>query len=158
VPSPLPWQERLWAGINKSGGPAGCWPWVRSTCRGYGQLSVGGRMRFTHRLVHELCHGPIPEGYDVLHSCDNPSCCNPAHLWAGTVRENMKDRDRKGRGRVPDNRGSRHGMSKLTEKIVVEIRAAYAAGEGSHRTLATRFGISHQAVAGIVTRETWRHV
>lgn len=86
--------DRLWAGIDKRG-PDECWPWTRSCSKGgYGQLWVSGTVQYVHRLVVEA-----PAGSEVLHSCDNPPCCNPAHLTVGTHAANMADHRRKGRAR-----------------------------------------------------------
>ena len=98
--------ERLWSRIVEQ--PNGCHVWVGTTAKGYGTISRGARSEgkvSTHRLVWELTNGPIPDGLDVLHHCDNPPCCqtNPTegypegHLFLGTHAQNMVDRDAKGR-------------------------------------------------------------
>jgi hypothetical protein len=68
---------------------------------GYAVARVAGKPVSLHRLAYEWSHGPIPDGHVVMHVCDNPSCINPSHLRAGTQRENIADREAKGRGRVP---------------------------------------------------------
>src|SRR5689334_1517297 len=79
-------------------GPEDCWPWTRAVVGfGYGHFKVAGRSVQTNRLAYELKNGPIPDGLCVLHRCDNPPCCNPAHLFLGTRKENNQDRHRKGR-------------------------------------------------------------
>lgn len=71
-----------------------CWEWTGPRVpRGYGQL---GRL-YVHRLVAEAAFGPIPPKYQVCHHCDNPPCCNPAHLFVGTQSDNMRDMVAKGR-------------------------------------------------------------
>lgn len=84
---------------------SGCWEWQLGKDRvGYGRLKVqlGSRSEFrytsAHRYAWELFRGPIPAGLNVLHRCDNRPCCNPAHLFLGTQKENIDDMHRKGRG------------------------------------------------------------
>ncbi len=76
-------------------GPDACWEWIGAD--GYGIAWRGGHHMRAHRLAHELFIGPIPPGAYVLHSCDNPPCCNPRHLRAGDARENARDVLERGR-------------------------------------------------------------
>ena len=81
-----------------------CWEWRGSRLpTGYGMLRWGHRKIYSHRLAFALAYGVLPKWLRVLHRCDNPPCCNPAHLWAGTDLENMRDRDEKGRDRYGPN-------------------------------------------------------
>lgn len=84
---------------------SGCWLWVGGVdADGYGLVTIGSRSDGSrrngkaHRLSYEIANGPIPDGLSVCHSCDQPGCINPRHLWLGTTSENLADRDRKGRG------------------------------------------------------------
>ena len=77
---------------------------------GYGRFRVGNRMPAAHRVAYELWVGTIPAGLYVLHHCDNPPCCNPEHLFAGTQQDNVDDMFAKGR----DNCG--HGLARGAEQ------------------------------------------
>jgi hypothetical protein len=97
--------EDFWSYVDRSGGENSCWNWTKSTATKlhYGHLRYNGGYEFSHRVAFILTHGEIPDGMHVCHSCDNPLCCNPAHLWLGTPLDNMRDREAKGRGRAGRN-------------------------------------------------------
>lgn len=156
----------FWANVRR-GEPSACWPWQAGTAhKGYGHArwpNAEGRIQDTNaqRVAWLLTNGPIPEGVFVLHRCDNPPCCNPAHLFLGTNADNVQDMIAKGRGGLqarPERaaRGERVSVSKLTEAQVLEIRALYAAGV--RRGLARRFGVHRHSITNIVNGKTWRHV
>lgn len=172
--------EQFWARVN-IGEPSEYWEWSKAREKdGYGQARVvvdGITLWRAHRVAWASTYGPIPDGLWVLHHCDNPPCCNPQHLWLGTVRDNVDDCLRKGRHArcAPANpargerhgrhthpertaRGERGGLAKLTEPQVREIRERYANGEGTYLALAREYGIAKKNIGAIVRRETWRHV
>jgi hypothetical protein len=111
--------------------------------------------RRAHRVAWILANGPIPPGLFVCHRCDNPPCCNPAHLFLGTPGDNARDRNRKGRHGQPV--GESNPYSRLTNAAVREIRRQVAAGR-SQRAIGHDFGISQVMVCHIVKGRHWAHV
>lgn len=105
--------EDFWARCRR-GAPEDCWPWTAARSKkGYGSVRYQGEVWVASRLAWFLTFGDIPNGLCVCHTCDNPSCVNPAHLFVGTVVENNRDRDRKGR----TARGMRHGSVTCPEAV-----------------------------------------
>lgn len=133
-----------------------CWVWTAGIHKsGYGHFWLAGTMVYAHRASWLLHKGPIPDGLDVLHKCDNPKCVRPDHLFLGTHLDNMRDRDKKGRRTAP--KGSAHGGAVLTEEVVLGIRARVAVGE-SRRSVAEEVGVSYSMVCRIVSGKNWTHV
>lgn len=133
-----------------------CWPWVASTdmC-GYGKFRILNRMVGAHRVSYEIYCGEIPEGLHVLHKCDNRRCVNPSHFSLGTHKENMKDRDAKGRNNVPF--GSKSGKAKLNETDVLEIRNAIDY-RGVCVDLSRKFNVTSVLISQIRRGKGWSHV
>lgn len=137
----------------------GCWEWAgRKGRNGYGQTEflVDGKRSvvYAHRLSYQLHKGPIPEGMFVCHSCDNRGCVNPEHLFAGTHQDNLNDAVSKGRMHL----GSAHGLAKLDEKRVAEIKSELRLGAKNQKQLAAIHGVSHGAIQAIASGRNWRHV
>jgi len=154
-----PIADLFWRKVDKSGD---CWLWTGSQCaRGYGHMAVtlseGRRFLPSHRLAYILCHGTIPDGLWVLHNCpngDNPRCCNPAHLYLGTPRDNTQDAIRKGRW----CRGAASPNAKLRPAQVIEIRRRHAEEGCSMPALAAQYGVSDSLIFAIVHRQSWKHI
>ena len=154
--SRAPIAERFWSWVDV-GEPDQCWP-SRGCLRGasgHVNFQANGKGNYAHRVAWELTHGPVPDGLHVLHHCDNPPCCNPAHLFLGTHADNMADMAAKGRYRVIPQPGERNPQAKLTEPEVVTIRRRYAAGGISQAALAREYGVSPALVGMIVRRQIW---
>ena len=111
-----------------------------------------GKTTKLHRVIYELHNGPIPKGMFVCHTCDNPSCCNPSHLFLGTPKDNSDDKVNKGR----QTKGEDIHSSKFTEDEIIEIRSRLQ-NEGT-RKLAKEFGVSRTTMKCIKKRKTWGHV
>lgn len=149
-------EGRFWKKVNKRG-PRECWEWTACRNRkGYGLINILGSSQLAHRVSFSLLVGEIPGSRLVCHTCDNPSCVNPCHLFLGTHKSNMDDKMAKGRHKCP--RGSRHSSAKLTESKVLHIRREYSGGGVSMASLAKKFQVSAAAVEFIIQRRTWRHV
>ena len=146
-------QDRFWSYVPREG-VGKCWNWTGAKDeRGYGRFHIGisrNSAALAHRIAYALTHQSMPEA--VCHRCDNPSCCNPAHLFGGTRADNNEDMARKGRNRVskPALRGERHPQAKLTDAQATEIREKYATGVASQRRLADAYQVSQRTIAKVV--------
>jgi hypothetical protein len=144
-------EERFWSFVDKRG-PDDCWEWQgsRSSARGYGYFQVGASTKWlAHRFVMGVTDGSI----FVCHRCDNPPCVNPAHLFLGTHRDNVRDSVRKRR----HTHGEQHPNAKLTEQAVRDIRRMKQGGE-KIATIAARFGITKAHVHDVLNGTVWGHV
>jgi len=153
--------ERLWQRLDKQSAD-GCWEYLGGKDRdGYGRVRIWPIYIRAHRLAWTLTHGPIPVGLKVLHCCDNPPCCNPAHLFLGTNLDNVADKVRKGRQArgawMAKNRvnGERHPHAKLTDEQVATIRDLARIGV-EQKEIAQRFDISQAHVSNIWLRKSRR--
>lgn len=137
-------QERFWERVEKRG-PDECWPWTGYiTAGGYGQFGTCERPYSAHRLALRFSDTEIPEGRVVMHSCDNPPCCNPAHLSVGTHADNNRDMITKGRQRHLT--GEDHPHAKLTN----EQRRAIVSRRGEPLPkLASEFGVAKSTICRV---------
>ncbi len=143
----------------------GCWVWAGATHKEpkpYGVFYAAGRNWLAHRVAWRLAYGVVPDGLFVCHHCDNHRCVRPDHLFVGTNSENILDASGKKRlfGQRPTDvtvRGERHGIAKLNEAAVRQLRALHATGVRV-TSLARMFGVSRRAIDFAVSRETWGHV
>lgn len=133
----------FWNQLDRSGD---CWIWTRANIQGYGVLVVDRKRYRAHRYAYELTYGAIPDGLHVCHHCDNPPCCNPAHLFVGTRADNMADMVRKGRQSRP--------WAKLRPEDIPLIRS----DDRTSAAIARDFGVSPSAIDMVKWRKTWRSV
>jgi hypothetical protein len=109
--------ERFWSRVDQSAGLFGCWPWLGYRDEnGYGRVDAFGRRRTTaSRVAFELSGGVIPDGMVACHTCDNPPCCNPAHIFAGTYADNTADMVAKGRHLLGERHWTRRFPGRASE-------------------------------------------
>lgn len=113
---------------------------------GYGRVQFKKKTWYAHRLSYTLYKGEITKGLHVCHKCDNPCCINPEHLFLGTVKDNMQDRDAKGRGAIKP--GMENPNAHIPWETVLAIRETRKKGF-TNRELAVMFGVSQQHVSSI---------
>jgi hypothetical protein len=143
--------KNFWAKVNKRG-PDECWEWTAGADKnGYGVFSAKplGKYRVT-RIMHYLHTGGQPGDMLMLHTCDNPSCCNPRHLFLGTARDNKHDCMAKER----HQRGESHNKAVLTEEIVLAIRAS----DELTRDLAAKYSVAVSTINRARAGSMWSHV
>ena len=144
--------SRFWSNVSITKDPNACWEWNKKCSHpfGYARFGYDNRIELAHRFSYNLHNAPLKKGECVLHQCDNPKCVNPAHLKAGSRKENAKERDSRNRG----NRGSFVPTSKLTELQILEIRAS----SKSVKELASLYGCSGANIYAIRSRTNWKHI
>ena len=137
---------------NVSLSTTGCWEWEGAkSVKGYGRIKFGGSYWAAHRLMAHIKIGDVGGSVTVCHRCDNPCCINPEHLFIGTQKQNIDDRDLKGRRNQA--RGERQGSAKLTEEQVKAIRL----DPRKQSVIAAEFGISRAHVGNLKANRAWKH-
>ena len=137
----------------KTNQATGCWEfqgYCDPSNGGYGLLQHGGKRVLVHRSVWEMVFGEIPPVLCVLHTCDNPPCANPAHLWLGTKADNNADKARK--GRAPKITGEMNGAAKLTAKQVLAIRS----DKRPQRRIAADYGVHQGQISRVKAGKYWK--
>jgi hypothetical protein len=160
--------ESFWSKVDKNGplptacpelGP--CWVWSTKSkdWDGHGLFNfsrAGKKHNFrAHRLSWLLSTGEEPGKSHVCHKCDNPPCCNPAHLFLGDAKANFHDCLAKGRY-TPKGKGNAAAV--LNEDEVLQIRELWARGGWSQQAIADIFGVRQNSVSRVVLRQTWAHI
>lgn len=138
-----------------------CWLWLGAQSgNGYGRLEFEGRYQQAHRVSYQIHCEPIPEDYNVLHTCDNRICVNPKHLFPGTQQDNVDDMVNKGRDSFGGERpkyGVEHPGTFFTEDQVREIK--WMLNEGyTHKFIGEYFGVARQTITNINLGRSWSHI
>lgn len=140
---------------NKFNKIEGCWEWLAVKNQdGYGRVRRLGRLESAHRVSYELYNGPFDLEKHVCHSCDNPGCVNPDHLWLGDYVSNNKDKKDKGRAVGHSMPGSKHPNAKLTDEKVQYIILS----KESSAYLAGLYNVSITLIDKVKARKVWKHV
>lgn len=148
-----PPEQRFWPKVQKTDG---CWLWTAGQAGdGYGAFGLNRRAIRAHRYSWELFYGPVPNGMNVLHKCDTPSCVRPEHLFLGTQTDNIADMVAKGRQRAP--RGTQRPNAKLTADDVQQIRHRIVLGE-KDRAIADTYGVRPGLIWLIRHGHAWAHL
>jgi hypothetical protein len=130
-----------------------CWEFSKGkNYGGYGISTLEHKQMLVHRASYKYHFGSIPEGLHILHRCDNPPCCNPDHLFAGTNLDNIRDKMEKGRQK--GNKGGDHPESKLKETDVINI---FLSSE-SIKELAKQYNVEPCTISNIRNSRSWGHI
>jgi hypothetical protein len=148
--------DRFWAKVDKSGD---CWLWTGYKQKGTAMFLMASpdgvhKPQTAHRTSWILHNGPVPEGMEVLRTCGNSACVNPAHLALGNRADVGMNRMRLGR----TTQGERSASVKLNEEQVREIRRRVEAGGVSRAELGRDYGVAIQTISDIINRRRWRHI
>lgn len=151
APPIRPTADRFWEKVDKSGN---CWLWTAHRDKdGYGTFWLDNKNRRATAISYELAGGLVEAGKLICHTCDNPPCVRPSHLFVGTHLDNHKDRNRKHRQAV----GEKHGRAKLAEVDVRNILARLERRE-SVSALAHEFQVSPGSIYFIASGRNWRWI
>lgn len=130
---------------------SGCWLWIAAASNEHARFDCDGKLFQAARFAWLLYKGPIPEGMQINHKCDNGYCVNPDHLYPGTQARNMLDRKERGRW----DGGWRGGAAHVNAKLTAEQAAKIASSKKTTRALAAEYGISCSQAHRIKAGQRW---
>lgn len=150
----VPLETRFWGRVDKRG-EDDCWNWTGCVSRGYGIIHAWGKYQRVPRVSYQMFKGEIPDGMFVCHTCDNPLCINPKHLFVGTPKDNMQDMIRKGRKVICP--GESNGVAKLTSEEAIKIYLLKDSGM-SQIEVGKMFGVGFRTISEIWLQHQWKTV
>ena len=134
-----------------------CWLWEGCKWgKDYGSGWINGHKDGAHRVAYQLFVGEIPDGLEVMHSCNTPMCVNPKHLSLGTHAQNMAQTAKRRKSMSPA-RGTRHGLAKLTDEKAEQARQLSRQGL-SFKRIGVMLGVSGTSIRNVVRGVTWTHL
>lgn len=147
APVKLSKEQRFWNKVDIRG-ESDCWEWKGFKLpSGYGRKMYQSEEKYAHRVAYIITFGEIPQGFCVCHKCDNPSCCNPNHLFLGTAADNARDRSEKGRT----------APGKLNQEQADQIREMYKSGKYTQSAIAKMYSVTFQTIFNITTGRTYNN-
>lgn len=149
-------EQSFWSRLSITDGVDKCWEWQGSLSSGYGQCAMkvdGIKFYHAHRIAYYLHNNIDPKELQVCHKCDNRKCANPSHLFLGTIADNMRDMQIKGRA----SKGERRYNAKLTEEIVLQIRKLHSQGSLNQTRFAKMLGVHPSAISLVALGKSWTH-
>lgn len=150
----LAYKRRFLTHIRKT--KNGCWEWMGSRdSKNYGRIRLDDQINLAHRVAWVIFFDEIPKNKCICHKCDNPPCCNPHHLFIGTLKDNSQDCINKNRRH--DQRGEKHHLAKLTEQDVIKIRKRRNTGEYLD-SIANDFNVTKSMIWCIIANKNWKHI
>jgi hypothetical protein len=150
--------RRFWSHVSgrDSADESACWEWQGGRYEaGYGRVRVNYLYLPAHRVAYAIAVSPPSPELMVCHTCDNPPCVRPGHLFLGTGADNTADAARK--GRMKGQKGESHNKAVLTDDLVLWIRRESKAGR-SYQSIADELGMSHATVSQAGNGRTWKHL
>lgn len=146
--------EKFWLKVNRLN-ESDCWNWVGPIEeQGYGVFGWNGKKIKAHRLSWVLTKGEIPKGLFVCHTCDNRKCVNPKHLWLGTVQDNNRDRDLKGRNGWGGNPWQLNPNVKLNPDSVRDIKEKWLSGM-DYQEIGDIYNLSKHTIRKVINGQRW---
>lgn len=148
-------EYRFWKKVKLPLGGIGCWEWIGSiSSAGYGTFSKMGKTLRSSRLAYLLTYGDFDDKLFVCHTCDNPKCCFPDHLFLGTNHDNQIDSVNKGRNRTMC--GEENHLTKLSTKNMYSILSLR--GKMATKQIAKTFNVSTRTIEYILCGKRWKHI